>query len=121
MEGFRSGKYRILIATDIAARGLDVRGIELVINYDLPDESENYVHRIGRTGRAGDTGHAISFAMPDQGHDIKDLERLMRIALPISEHPEMPLERFSHAQPMSRPVARGGGPRKRHRPRWRHR
>ena len=121
LEGFRSGKYRILIATDIAARGLDVTGIELVINYDLPDESENYVHRIGRTGRAGDTGHAISFAMPDQGHDIKDLERLMRIALPISEHPEMPLERFSHAQPMSRPVARGGGSRRRHRPRWRRR
>jgi len=121
LEGFRSGKYRILVATDIASRGLDITGIELVINYDLPDESENYVHRIGRTGRAGDTGHAISFAMPDQGTHIRDVERVMRIALPISEHPEMPLERFSHAQPMSRPVARGVSSWRRHRPRWRRR
>ncbi|MDD5618316.1 MAG: DEAD/DEAH box helicase, partial [Candidatus Omnitrophica bacterium] len=60
LSGFKSGKYRILVATDIAARGIDVIGIELVINYDLPDDPENYVHRIGRTGRAGHEGHAIS-------------------------------------------------------------
>jgi ATP-dependent RNA helicase RhlE len=53
LEGFRSGKYRILIATDIAARGIDVKGIELVINYDLPDDPENYVHRIGRAAPEG--------------------------------------------------------------------
>ena len=94
LEGFRAGKYRVLVATDIAARGIDVRGIELVINYDLPDESENYVHRIGRTGRIGDKGHAISFATPDQGKDVRDIEKLMRTVLPISEHPEMPLESF---------------------------
>ena len=94
LEGFRSGKYRVLVATDIAARGIDVRGIELVINYDLPDESENYVHRIGRTGRIGDKGHAISFATPEQEKDVRAIESLMRTALPISEHPEMPLESF---------------------------
>lgn len=99
LDGFKSGKYRVLVATDIAARGIDVKGIELVINYDLPDESENYVHRIGRTGRIGDKGHAISFATPEQGKDVRDIERLMRTALPISEHPEMPLESFIDVKP----------------------
>jgi ATP-dependent RNA helicase RhlE len=94
LEGFKSGKYRILVATDIAARGIDVKGIELVLNYDLPDDAENYVHRIGRTGRIGDKGHAISFATPEQGKDVKAIEAVMRTALPISEHPEMPLESF---------------------------
>ena len=60
LGGFKSGKYRVLVATDIAARGIDVTGIELVINYDLPDVAEDYVHRIGRTGRAGMAGRAIS-------------------------------------------------------------
>jgi len=109
LEGFRSGKYRVLVATDIAARGIDVSGIELVINYDLPDEAENYVHRIGRTGRAKDKGHAISFATPEQGKDIKDIEKLMRTALPISEHPEMPLESFIEHKPTM--VASFGGSR----------
>ncbi|MBI1883525.1 MAG: DEAD/DEAH box helicase [Chlamydiae bacterium] len=94
LEGFKSGKYRILVATDVAARGLDVSGIELVINYDLPDDSENYVHRIGRTGRAGNPGHAISFATPDQGKDVRDIESIMRTALPVSQHPEIPSESF---------------------------
>lgn len=94
LDGFKSGKYRILVATDIASRGIDVTGIELVINYDLPEESENYIHRIGRTGRAGGQGHAISFAMPDQGKDIKDIERLMKATLPISAHPDFPEEKL---------------------------
>lgn len=94
LGGFKSGKYRVLVATDIAARGIDVQGIELVINYDLPDEAENYIHRIGRTGRIGHKGHAISFATPEQGKEVKNIEKLMRAALPISEHPEMPLEKF---------------------------
>jgi ATP-dependent RNA helicase RhlE len=84
LEGFKSGRYRILVATDIAARGIDVSGIELVINYDLPDDHENYVHRIGRTGRAGEEGHAISFATPEQRNDIRSIERLIRKTLPIS-------------------------------------
>lgn len=109
LEGFKSGKYRILVATDIAARGIDVKGIELVLNYDLPDDSENYVHRIGRTGRIGDKGHAISFATPDQGKDVKAIEKLMRAALPISEHPEMPIENFIEYKPVK--VASFGGSR----------
>ncbi|MDD5216649.1 MAG: DEAD/DEAH box helicase [Candidatus Omnitrophica bacterium] len=94
LEGFRSGKYRVLVATDIAARGIDVRGIELVLNYDLPDEAENYVHRIGRTGRIGNQGHAISFATPEQGRDVRNIEKIMRAVLPISKHPDMPPEIF---------------------------
>jgi ATP-dependent RNA helicase RhlE len=94
LEGFKNGKYRVLVATDIASRGIDVSGIELVINYDLPDESENYIHRIGRTGRAGNPGHAISFAMPDQEKEVRAIERLMRVALSVSEHPDLPKETF---------------------------
>lgn len=85
LDGFKSGRYRILVATDIASRGIDVIGIELVINYDLPDEAENYVHRIGRTGRAGHPGHAIAFATPEQRKDVRNIEKLIRVALPVSK------------------------------------
>ena len=120
LEGFKTGKYRILVATDIAARGIDVKGIELVINYDLPEDAENYIHRIGRTGRAGHEGRAISFATPDQRGEVRDIERLMRIALPVAKHPEMPAASFEAAP--SRPAQRApypsqrrsfGGPRHR--------
>lgn len=89
LDGFRNGKYRILVATDIAARGIDVKGIELVLNYDLPEHPENYVHRIGRTGRIGGIGHAISFATPDQKNDVKMIERLIRATLPLSTLPQL--------------------------------
>jgi len=94
LEGFKSGKYKVLVATDIAARGIDVTGIELVINYDLPEDAENYVHRIGRTARAGCRGHAISFATPDQSRDVRDIEKLIRASLPISKHPQISSEEF---------------------------
>ncbi len=90
LDGFKSGKYRVLIATDIAARGIDVRGIELVVNYDLPAQAEDYVHRIGRTGRAGQPGRAVSFAMPDQRGDLRAIERLIRTTLHVSVLPELP-------------------------------
>jgi len=89
MAGFKSRKYRILIATDIAARGIDVSDIELVVNYDLPDDSEDYVHRIGRTARAGTQGKAISFATPDQWKDIRDIERLINKKLPLKKFAEL--------------------------------
>lgn len=94
LEGFKRGYYRVLVATDIAARGIDVVGIETVINYDLPDDTENYVHRIGRTGRAGHKGRAISFATPEQGGDIRNIEKLIKTALPVSEHSEVSGEKF---------------------------
>ncbi|MDO8496216.1 MAG: DEAD/DEAH box helicase [bacterium] len=86
LTGFKSGRYRILVATDIAARGIDVQGIELVINYDLPDNSHDYVHRIGRTGRAGIMGRAVSFATPDQQRDVRDIERIIRKQIPVTPH-----------------------------------
>ncbi len=88
LEGFRSGRYRVLVATDIASRGIDVTGIELVINYDLPTNAEDYVHRIGRTARAGAYGRAISFVTPDQRRDLRDIERLVKKSLPISQLPD---------------------------------
>lgn len=85
LGGFKNGKYRILVATDIAARGIDVSGIELVLNYDLPDNSEDYVHRIGRTGRAGKTGRAISFVLPSQMKDVKNIERLIKKNIKVNK------------------------------------
>lgn len=107
LEGFKSGQYRVLVATDIASRGIDVTGIELVLNYDLPEDAENYVHRIGRTARAGHKGHAISFATPDQGHDVRDIEKLIKASLPVSKHAELTLDKFGEAGHSSgRPVSR---------------
>ncbi len=88
LDGFKSGKYRVLVATDIASRGIDVKGIELVVNFDLPSDSADYVHRIGRTARAGAEGHAISFAMPQERNEIRDIERLIRKTVPVSPLPE---------------------------------
>lgn len=93
LEGFKSGTYRVLVATDIAARGIDVTNIALVINYDLPDNLDDYVHRIGRTGRAGRAGQAITFITPDQRSKIRTMERLVRSVLPILPLPELPAER----------------------------
>ncbi len=89
LEGFKIGRYRVLVATDIAARGIDVTGIELVINYDLPENPEDYVHRIGRTGRAGLAGKAVSFAYPDQKYDVRSIERLIKTTLKIAQHGEL--------------------------------
>jgi len=94
LEGFKSGRFRVLVATDIAARGIDVSGIELVINYDIPEDAENYVHRIGRTARAGHKGHAISFATPEQSGEVRDIEKIIRTSLPISKHPHVPAAEF---------------------------
>jgi ATP-dependent RNA helicase RhlE len=105
LEGFKTGKYRVLVATDIASRGIDVRGIELVVNFDLPSSSEDYVHRIGRTARGDAAGHAISFAMPDQAREVRDIEYLIRQELPITKLPELPKVQ------MPDPIARPSGPR----------
>ncbi|MFH0753057.1 MAG: DEAD/DEAH box helicase [Candidatus Omnitrophota bacterium] len=103
LEGFKVGRYRVLVATDIAARGIDVKGIELVINYDLPDDAENYVHRIGRTGRAGMEGRAISIATPDQADQIQDIERAMRSEITLAKHPDVETQTLYRA-----PAAKSG-------------
>ncbi len=86
LEGFKTGQYKILVATDIAARGIDVKGIELVLNYDLPENADSYVHRIGRTGRAGTKGHAISFVAPNQRRSVFDIEKLIKVSIKKHSH-----------------------------------
>lgn len=111
LDGFKSGKYRILVATDIAARGIDVSGIELVVNYDLPSTPEDYVHRIGRTARAGRAGRAISFATFDQRGDIRRIEALIRTALPVTAVPNLPPERPRPIPPRPQQPSRQPRPR----------
>ena len=84
LKGFSSGSVRILVATDIAARGIDVPGITHVVNYELPDDPENYVHRIGRTGRNGASGIAITLCDGTERSKLRDVERLIRRTLPYS-------------------------------------
>jgi len=84
LESFRAGTTDVLVATDVAARGIDVDGISLVVNFDLPNVAESYVHRIGRTGRAGATGRAISFCAHDERSLLRDVEKLIRRRLPAS-------------------------------------
>ena len=87
LDGFKRGQFRVLVATDVAARGLDVDDITHVINYDLPKEAETYVHRIGRTARAGADGDAISFCSRDDRGQLRDIERLLGKAVPAEiEH-----------------------------------
>lgn len=104
LAGFKSGDYRILVATDIAARGIDVKGISLVVNYDLPETPEDYVHRIGRTGRAGAKGRAITLALPEQTANVRQIEKLLGASLELSDKcTAEPL--FQHAA--SRPASGG--------------
>lgn len=84
LTSFRDGKVRILVATDIAARGIDVPGISHVINFDLPDEAESYVHRIGRTGRNGADGIAVTLCDPSEASKLKQVERIIRTRLPVT-------------------------------------
>lgn len=99
LAGFRSGQHRILVATDVAARGLDINGIELVLNFDLPDNSEDYVHRIGRTARAGKKGKAISFVAPDQRREIQKIENLIRQNLMVTAMGSSSSNRPSFSRP----------------------
>jgi len=86
LANFKTGKTRVLVASDIAARGLDVDDISHVINYDLPNVAETYINRIGRTGRAGARGQAISFCSEEQRDDLREIERLLGKAIPVLQH-----------------------------------
>ena len=84
IEDFKAGKIRVLVATDVAARGIDIPGVRHVYNYDLPNVAENYVHRIGRTARAGADGSAVAFCAPDEMIDLRDIEKAMKEAIPVA-------------------------------------
>ena len=86
LESFRSGKAKVLVATDIAARGIDIKNISHVINYDLPNEPENYIHRIGRTARAGADGIAYSFCCAADRNFLNQIERITKRKTPVAEH-----------------------------------
>jgi len=105
LENFKKGRARLLIATEIAARGIDVDNVTHVINFDLPDVPEQYVHRIGRTARAGAEGRAISFCAPDERSNLRDIERLIKQTVPVEQHALglAPGERAEERRP-----ARGG-------------
>ncbi len=109
MQNLRNGRVRLLVATDVAARGLDVNGITHVFNFDLPKNPEDYTHRIGRTGRAGAKGIAISFAGPEDRHQLRDIERYTK--QPIQAHV---VEGF---EPKAQPTHSAGRDRKHERPR----
>ncbi|MSO68342.1 MAG: DEAD/DEAH box helicase [Pseudolabrys sp.] len=98
LADFRDGKLRILIATDIAARGIDVDGVSHVVNYDLPNIPESYVHRIGRTARAGADGIAISFCDHEEAPFLRDIERMIRMSIPSTDKRtgERPAHRPAH-------------------------
>ena len=101
LSTFKSGGLRVLVATDIAARGIDIDDLSHVINFELPNVPETYVHRIGRTGRAGNTGIAISFCDADERGELKDIQKLIGISIPvIHEHP-YPISITSFSAPIA--------------------
>jgi ATP-dependent RNA helicase RhlE len=105
LEGFRAGKIPVLVATDIAARGIDVDAISHVFNYDVPNQAETYVHRIGRTGRAGATGIALSFCDHEERSDLRAIERLLRRKIAErSDHPEYPRSNGEAPTQFARPA-----------------
>jgi ATP-dependent RNA helicase RhlE len=103
LEGFKSGKYEVMVATDIAARGIDVAGVSHVINYDIPANPEDYVHRIGRTGRAMAVGDAFTLTTPEQAGDIRAIERFIG-----QKVPQLKLEGFNYNAPPPRPMGYQG-------------
>jgi ATP-dependent RNA helicase RhlE len=116
LDGFKDGYYRVLVATDIAARGIDVAEIGHVVNFDLPHVAEDYVHRVGRTARMEASGRASAFCSPEEGEQLRAIEKLTRTALPRAEVPrdrevfQAEAKRAAEARPrQSHPPHRSGG------------
>jgi ATP-dependent RNA helicase RhlE len=124
LAAFRKGEVLTLVATDIAARGIDVDGISHVVNFDLPNVPETYVHRIGRTARAGAAGVAISLCDREEAAYLRDIEKLIRMSIPATHHRTLPRQAqpsttqsasarpFAHAAGQRRQRGRGNAPRK---------
>ncbi len=121
LTNFKTQQTRVLVATDIAARGIDIDELSHVINYELPNIPETYVHRIGRTGRAGNAGIAISFCDREERAFLKDIQKLINKTLPVVEHefhstpaaaeprPQQSMQGQNHNRPQNRPQTRPGG------------
>jgi ATP-dependent RNA helicase RhlE len=106
LRDFKAGKARVLVATDVAARGLDIPDLPLVINYDLPMVAEDYVHRIGRTGRNGASGEAVSFVAPEEGGLLRQIQRMLKSDIELAV-----VEGFAPSRPiqMNAPIPKQGG------------
>ena len=110
LADFKDNRITALVATEVAARGLDIKELPHVVNYELPNVPEDYVHRIGRTARAGTTGSAVSLVSPDEAPLLRDIERLLRRSLPIAPLPEFPITASPPGAPSGaeRPSRQGG-------------
>ena len=106
LRDFKSGKARVLVATDVAARGLDIPDLPLVVNHDLPMVAEDYIHRIGRTGRAGATGEALSLVSPEEGGLLRQIQRMLKVDLVMDV-----VEGYAPSKPirLDTPIPRNGG------------
>jgi ATP-dependent RNA helicase RhlE len=102
LEDFKANRVTALVATEVAARGLDIKELPQVVNYELPNVPEDYIHRIGRTARAGASGRAVSLVSPDETPQLKDIERLLKRGLPVATLPAYPV-------PAATAVAQGTG------------
>ena len=120
IDALRSGAIKVLVATDVAARGLDIPDVRFVYNYDLPNVPENYVHRIGRTARAGRDGRAIAFVAPDEMGELKDVEKVLKMEIPIASGrrwdlvPGVDTRKPKRKQPSGRGGGGGGAGGRRH-------
>jgi ATP-dependent RNA helicase RhlE len=108
LADFKANKVTALVATEVAARGLDIKELPQVVNYELPNVPEDYVHRIGRTARAGGTGRAVSLVSPDETPLLKDIERLLRKSLPVAALPQFPISAPAPARAEEPRAAEGG-------------
>ncbi|MEL6582948.1 MAG: DEAD/DEAH box helicase [Pseudomonadota bacterium] len=113
IKAFREGQTMVLVATDVAARGIDIPGVTCVINYELPEVPENYVHRIGRTARAGADGEAIAFCAPEEGKLLRQIEKLMKIEITVASgtpSAEVHAKPKPRGKPRRKPAPTGGKP-----------
>jgi ATP-dependent RNA helicase RhlE len=108
LADFKDNKVVALVATEVAARGLDIKELPHVVNYELPNVPEDYVHRIGRTARAGGTGFAVSLVAPDEGSLLRDIERVLRRSIPVAALPEFPIGVTPAGSSEDRPPRRQG-------------
>lgn len=113
LDRYKSGDLDVLVATDVAARGIDVKNITLVVNYDLPMEADAYVHRIGRTARAGTSGHAISFCSEEEVALLREVEKLIKKTVPVdldhAHHDQAAMDLHLSGRPVKKPPQGGGG------------